>query len=360
MKKSIQNLILAAAMMGGAMTVTSCEELFGEWDNPSPVVITPTDPSPTPTPTPTPDPIEQAKQLLADALKDGAVVNIQFTYNGKAYEASFKRESGVYTLQAPLGDDLDATLQDVAGATATDPRNINFVIKNKSTDETLLKVFINTADDNVEVMVADASISFTGVSVNGETVTINEINVTTPGSMTVNAKGYTGTYDEAPHSITVTAPAGATITYGETEGIYDLTTNPSYTNANSYKVYYKVKMEGYITVTGSAAVVISKAAANISYATASIEKQLTDAAFTNALTKTGDGSVKYSSNKESVATVNENTGEVTIVAPGDATITATVTDGTNYTYATKTASYTVKVLPQGTISDYTKKPGLTW
>ena len=119
-------------------------------------------------------------------------------------------------------------------------------------------------------------------------------------------------------------------------------------------------MEGYITVTGSATVVISKAAASISYTTASIEKQLTDAAFTNALTNTGDGSVKYSSNKESVATVNENTGEVTIVAPGDATITATVTDGTNYTYATKTASYTVKVLPQGTISDYTKKPGLTW
>ena len=341
MKKSIKTLILAAAMMAGPFVFTSCEELFGEWDKPTPVTPTP-DPTPTPTPEPTPDPIARAKQLWADALNDGAVVNIQFTYNGKAYEASFKRENGAFTLQAALGDDLDATLQDVAGATATDPRNINFVIKNKSTDETLLKVFINTADDNVEAMVADAGISFTGVSVNGETVTINEINVTTPGSMTVSAKGYTGTFDDAAHSITVTAPEGATITYGTTEGTYNLTTNPSYTNAGSYTVYYKVKMEDHITVTGSATVVINKAAASISYATTSIGKQPTDGAFTNALTNTGDGKVTYSTTATNV-TVNESSGEVTIKAPGEATIKATVTDGTNYTYATKEASYTLTV-----------------
>lgn len=358
MRKTTQTLILAAAMMSGPFVFTSCEEIFGEWDKPAPAVITP-DPTPMPDPTPTPDPIEKAKQLLADALKDGAVVNIQFTYNGKAYEASFKRENGAFTLQAALGDDLDATLQDVAGASASDPRNINFAIQNKTTGDNLMQVFINTAEDSVEVKIADTGISFTGVSVNGETVEISDIKVSYPASMTVTATSYSGAYDKAAHSITVTAPAGATITYGETEGTYNLTTNPSYTNAGSYKVYYKVKMEGYITVTGSATVVISKAAASISYTTGTVEKLSTDAAFTNTLTNSGDGAVSYSSSKESVATVDSD-GKVTIKASGTTTITATVTDGTNYTYATKTASYTLTVLPQGTISDYTKKPGLTW
>ena len=105
---------------------------------------------------------------------------------------------------------------------------------------------------------------------------------------------------------------------------------------------------------------ISKAAGSISYATASIEKLTTDAAFTNALTKTGDGKVTYSSDKESVAKVNTTTGEVTIMGKGEATITATVTDGDNYTYATKTASYKINVSSQGGLEDYDKKDGTEW
>ena len=69
-----------------------------------------------------------------------------------------------------------------------------------------------------------------------------------------------------------------------------------------------------------------------------------DTAFTNALTKTGDGTVSYASDNTAVATVNASTGEVTIKGAGTATITATVTDSASYTYATKTASYTVTVL----------------
>ncbi|MBR6868133.1 MAG: hypothetical protein IKN02_07910, partial [Prevotella sp.] len=75
---------------------------------------------------------------------------------------------------------------------------------------------------------------------------------------------------------------------------------------------------------------------------ATITKTYGDAAFTNTLTNTGDGAVKYSTTATNV-TVNESTGEVTIVGAGEATITATVTDGTNYTYATTTATYKVIV-----------------
>ena len=91
----------------------------------------------------------------------------------------------------------------------------------------------------------------------------------------------------------------------------------------------------------------TKQSASISYATASISKNITDAAFTNALTQTGDGSVSYESSLTSVATVNSSTGEVTIVGTGSTVITATVADGTNYSYATKTASYTLTVKPGG-------------
>jgi len=76
-------------------------------------------------------------------------------------------------------------------------------------------------------------------------------------------------------------------------------------------------------------------AGSISYATTTVSKTTDDETFTNELTKTGDGTVTYSSSDETVATVNASTGEVTIVGAGTATITATVVDSDTYTYAVK-------------------------
>ena len=94
-------------------------------------------------------------------------------------------------------------------------------------------------------------------------------------------------------------------------------------------------------------------AGSIIYATASVSKTTDSTAFTNTLTKIGNGTVTYSSSDEAVATVNASTGEVTIVGAGTATITATVTDSDSYTYATKTASYTVKVLSETLLTTIT-------
>ena len=101
------------------------------------------------------------------------------------------------------------------------------------------------------------------------------------------------------------------------------------------------------------AVTPQKTAGSISYATASVSKTTDDAAFTNELTKTGDGTVTYASDNTAVATVNASTGEVTIVGAGTATITATVADSDSYTYAVKTASYTVKVLSETLLTTIT-------
>ena len=99
--------------------------------------------------------------------------------------------------------------------------------------------------------------------------------------------------------------------------------------------------EGFVRMT-SYTLTVNKAAGSISYSTATVEKLTTDAAFTNALTILGDGKVTYSSDKETVATVDEN-GQVTINGVGEATITASVVDSDTYTYATKTASYKLTV-----------------
>ena len=99
----------------------------------------------------------------------------------------------------------------------------------------------------------------------------------------------------------------------------------------------------YATNTATYTLTINKAAGTISFAASEMSKKIDEAEFTNTLTNTGDGSVSYASDKESVAKVDASTGEVTIMGEGTATITATVTDGTNYTYATKTATYTLTV-----------------
>ena len=122
----------------------------------------------------------------------------------------------------------------------------------------------------------------------------------------------------------------------------------TFTKAGSVKVTATVADTDtytYATNTASYTLTVAKAAGSISYPATmtSIEKIIGDAAFTNTLTKTGDGSVEYTSSDTKVATIDKSTGEVTIVGVGTTTITATVTDGTNYTYDPKTATYTLTV-----------------
>ena len=198
---------------------------------------------------------------------------------------------------------------------------------------------VTYTSSNTAVAVVNSETGQVTIKGNGETTitaTVEDTNKYT------YAEGYTGTYDEKAHGIKVTAPEGATIKYGTTEGSYTLTTSPTYTNAGTYTVYYQVSKMDYTPVTGSATVEIAKAEGTISYATTSISKKYGDANFTNELTLTGDGKATYASSNTNVATVSA-TGEITIKGDGTATIKATVSDTDNYTYATKEATYTLGV-----------------
>lgn len=167
-------------------------------------------------------------------------------------------------------------------------------------------------------------------------------------TMTVTAEGYTGTYDGNTHGITVKAPDGATVKYGTTADDYDLDASPAYTDAGTYTVYYKVTKPGFTIVTGFATVTIEKASGTISFATATPKEALRAAAadntYTQEVTKTGDGTVTYTiSDNTCGASIDASTGKVTFTQAGSVTITATVADGKNYTYPTKTATYTLSV-----------------
>lgn len=87
---------------------------------------------------------------------------------------------------------------------------------------------------------------------------------------------------------------------------------------------------------------IEQAEQKLSFAEPELTRNYIDKTCTNMLTQTkGDGTVTYDSNNTAVATVDKDTGEVTIVGAGTATITATAAATTNYKEGS--TSYTLTV-----------------
>ena len=83
----------------------------------------------------------------------------------------------------------------------------------------------------------------------------------------ITASGVTKVYDGNPSGvITVSGiPAGATVTYGTTEGTYDLSTCPTYINAGVHTVYYKVSADGYTDYTSSADITVNPKPVSITW-----------------------------------------------------------------------------------------------
>lgn len=78
------------------------------------------------------------------------------------------------------------------------------------------------------------------------------------------ATSYQGVYDGNAHTGSVTpAVDGVTITYGMTEGTYDLNEIPSFTNAGNYTVYFKATKAEMTDYLGSFTVSISKKSATL-------------------------------------------------------------------------------------------------
>ena len=165
------------------------------------------------------------------------------------------------------------------------------------------------------------------------------------GTITPSVTGYSGTYDGAAHGISVSAsPTGCDIKYSSDGTNYNLTSSPTYTNAGTYTVYYKITKAGYNTVSGSKPVVINKAnnTLTISPTSGSITAPNTT---TFTVTKnTSGGSLSVGTSNSNVATATIS-GTTVTVSPGtvDGTATITVTSAATTNYNSATAKYTASV-----------------
>lgn len=169
------------------------------------------------------------------------------------------------------------------------------------------------------------------------------------GTIEASSTGYHDTYDGNPHSIivNVTKPEGTTTYYRTSEdkstdaGVWS-TEKPTFTNAGTYTVYWKVEKTGYTTVTGHDTVQIDKA-------------EITGYSVTEMPNATYDGTAKVSADVTipEGATITYTYGEQTYNAVpsftdvGSYTVSYTISAGSNYNDVTDTYTFVIK---EGTLT----------
>ena len=106
MKKSIQALIMAAAMLARPMVFTSCEEILGEWSRPAPNPVTPT---------PEPDPTLMLKTpLTLEAAVAGAKVTFKANNDNVVKDIEYSTDGGAtWTSGNTGGDGVEVTLTNI-------------------------------------------------------------------------------------------------------------------------------------------------------------------------------------------------------------------------------------------------------
>ena len=168
-------------------------------------------------------------------------------------------ESNVAKLTIALGK-LTVTAQGYTGVYDSQPHSITVKADTGATITYSTNGTEYSNNNPTYTDVGEYTVYYKVVKNNYETVTGSKTVKITPAQLTgVTAQGYTGAYDSQPHSITVTADEGATITYSTTsDGNYS-EENLTYTGVGEYTVYYKVEKKNYETVTGSETVKITPA-----------------------------------------------------------------------------------------------------
>ena len=161
------------------------------------------------------------------------------------------------------------------------------------------------------------------------------------GTITLSSTNYT--YDGKEKEPTITVKYGTVELSQGTDYLVTYTNNTSAGTA-TVKVTGTGNYKGEKTVTFT----INKADSKLVFAESILTKNTTDTAFTNALTKTTDGTVTFKSSDTNVAIVNSMSGHVTIKGAGTATITATASEGKNYKAGNIAYTLIVKAPPTPT------------
>lgn len=311
MKKIISKLMWGVFLFSLSMSLTSCDDILGEWSRPTSNRVTPGT-----------DKQGEVTSITVDLSKidekylDSEKTKLQLTV-GDEVTLSF----------TILPEEMASTEVELTAADATILSIDGLKVKALKEGETKVtaKAGEKTAECTVTVSKKAAPISFAVTAINK---TVGD--AAFKNAPTIEGDGTVESYSSSDTDVATVATDGTVTIKGA--GSTTITVKVANGAKNSYSPN-----------TASYTLTVAKKDGSISYTTTEISKLVRDADFTNELTKVGDGSVSYASDNTAVATVNATTGEVTIVGAGTATITATVADSDTYTYATTTASYTVTV-----------------
>lgn len=229
--------------------------------------------------------------------------------------------------------------------------------------------------DGTEKKPGVSSVKLSGAELNATYYTIGYSNNTNAGTATVTVTG-NGIYKNAASTTFTIAKAAAGLAYSKesVELSYgEEWTQPTLTNPHSLSVTYSssdtkvatISDAGVVSIIGAGKTTISAAfAGNNNYEDQTVSYELTvknadseiewsKNSFDFVMGTTWNGptlnnpnklTIKYSSDNKKVATIDEKTGEVTVVGPGDCHIIATF-EG-NDQYEAKTVKYALKVIEE--------------
>ena len=279
---------------------------------------------------------------LTSAPTDAGTYTASITVGGKTASVTYEiqkatptTENFVFTVPGSLTYDGTAKTADIE--TATNITGMGDVTVKYYQGETEVQP-INAGDYKVKISVADGSNFNAARDLTDEkwAFKINRI-ITEPtvelnGNTTYTGKQITPDVTVTIDGKTLTADTDYTITYGDNVN--------AGTNAGSVTV---TAMGNYGFTDFVKNFTIKKADPELIFEKSAVTKTYSDRSqpFTNSITRKGDGKVTYSSKDTTVATVDENTGKVTIVGVGTAVITATVAATENYEKGS--TSYTLTV-----------------
>ncbi|MFT3952541.1 MAG: hypothetical protein QM689_11465 [Oscillospiraceae bacterium] len=194
-----------------------------------------------------------------------------------------------------------------------------------------------------------ATVTITGIN-HYDGVTTKTFTIAKAAFSGITATGVTKTWDNKAASVTVTAPAGAQVTYS-TDGTTFGTTNPTFKAVGTYTVYVKVTKENYADYTATASVEIT--AKSISGFTVSQPK---DAVYTGSAIKPAvtlkNGATTLKSGTDYTVTYSANTavGTAKVTVKGKGSYAGTITK-------------TFKINPKATaltLTAGTKKAAVKW
>lgn len=197
--------------------------------------------------------------------------------------------------------------------------SVSFVASGAQVRATLIKVWLKP---NTNPFIAANNVNIPCNAIEGA-IAYTLTNPVADGVLTANTTSEWLTIGTIGETVPFTCEANATAT------ARTATVTLTYTYGDNQTITKEV------TVTQA-----GRESAGLAYATTSVTKFEGDANFTNALTNPHNFAVTYGSSDETVATVDTN-GEVTILAVGTTTITASYLG--DDTYLAGTASYTLVV-----------------